>query len=1182
MKAKKIFMWIVFAVLVIIGIEWIQSFWWEHSYYEGMLRSRSNWGLIASALACWIIPLLYMRRKKVSLTSLVLSTGWALSLFMILHERIQWNLLTLFSAIPLVFNTIVLYWLAIVFIFAVFSLWEFISRKLKIFKTIRWQETFLTFWIGLVSFLVIVQILEWIWIFYSAVNRILLLLLVCLGWFERKHLVEYKDSLLSVIENAKNLKISSNVWWIFSILIVVSFWYYFFNFSHSYIPYSTAWDANHEYMYLPKVVSENHWILRWNVWPASSMLGLWHSYIAFFFSIWTPISSVFNIAKDTVAVNLNALSWVLVLLFGLWALSEALILFKKREDDEENSIPFMIWWTLILMWLTSWMWAFLLFVDNKTDMWVLALSLLAILSWFIYLNYFNKKGTHIEWAQSIKYLLVAAVLFSFAMIAKITAAIDAIIFVLIMIWFCLNTTTLIWVWIMVLWMMWIIQPLFTFAFVTRELWLLILAVWAVITIIWLIRGLINRTDAFSKRLKQIVIWWIALVVSLFIFKGPWVIVGQMTKWSFSFPTFVRSTVLAKNTPSINDRILLAQSTWDAESLEVQSNIDEKVFEEETKDLIYQQCLLEKYDEDDLASTKQKAPGNSLSEDVGRYVWFWRREFKKTKIWWAVLKLLFRNNNSCYWWDSDWKILCNNADLIEKHEIKKLEKLAEESLDKNGQAYKLIADLLEWNSSWDDLRDYYTAIETYYKEHSIKTTDSSVYIPYRYIVPLNVVFNRSLQNHSSYYTDIGIIWLAVFAIMLLWLVYAICTYDKKRKQLLILWFSTIIGWIIWWAIAGGIVWYGLWLIIWSSFVVAVFFEEWHIKKDESLRLWVWGVIALFALWILMQWVLNASRIASQSSSWPFGWYKSNVGERQEIWNDLQFKNSKVYNFNSEDVFGLQFGQYQPFLNAVKWRADKDGILIAWTYIQYFLDNWNNIIADGMLTHLWEQVSDFNSCRWYQRLKNENVKYIIIDPNIWTVGRSWEGNESLFHRFFARLSADEQKIQKHWAITMLIKMAQEWYLDLVYTNNIWAKYAFELSDAELISHFGFKSKEDLILLRAKMAVIKFFYTEQETLEKMFMLFQERILNWQWVSDIASMIGKDVDAQKLLPIIKKLIENGDTSWVKNLTQDEKYVVSQYAGIFRLMKTPAQKEQAQNVLTQLFQNSIFGSSQVIGLKLK
>ena len=40
-------------------------------------------------------------------------------------------------------------------------------------------------------------------------------------------------------------------------LLLLSFAYYLFNFSHSYIPYSTAWDANHEYMYTPKVIAEN-------------------------------------------------------------------------------------------------------------------------------------------------------------------------------------------------------------------------------------------------------------------------------------------------------------------------------------------------------------------------------------------------------------------------------------------------------------------------------------------------------------------------------------------------------------------------------------------------------------------------------------------------------------------------------------------------------------------------------------------------------------------------------------------------------------------------------------------------------------------------------------------------------------------------------------------------------------
>jgi hypothetical protein len=41
----------------------------------------------------------------------------------------------------------------------------------------------------------------------------------------------------------------------------------------------------------------------------------------------------------------------------------------------------------------------------------------------------------------------------------------------------------------------------------------------------------------------------------------------------------------------------------------------------TQDLDYQQCLKEANDPQELDSTKQQAPGSSLSEDVGRYVGF---------------------------------------------------------------------------------------------------------------------------------------------------------------------------------------------------------------------------------------------------------------------------------------------------------------------------------------------------------------------------------------------------------------------------------------------------------------------------------------------------------------------------------------------------------------------------------
>ncbi|MDR0283134.1 MAG: hypothetical protein LBI53_07815 [Candidatus Peribacteria bacterium] len=40
--------------------------------------------------------------------------------------------------------------------------------------------------------------------------------------------------------------------------------YYLYGFQNSFIPYSTAWDANHEYLYIPKIIAENAGILRGN------------------------------------------------------------------------------------------------------------------------------------------------------------------------------------------------------------------------------------------------------------------------------------------------------------------------------------------------------------------------------------------------------------------------------------------------------------------------------------------------------------------------------------------------------------------------------------------------------------------------------------------------------------------------------------------------------------------------------------------------------------------------------------------------------------------------------------------------------------------------------------------------------------------------------------------------------
>lgn len=291
------------------------------------------------------------------------------------------------------------------------------------------------------------------------------------------------------------------------------------------------------------------------------------------------------------------------------------------------------------------------------------------------------------------------------------------------------------------------------------------------------------------------------------------------------------------------QVSLAQ-TLSVGDLEAQSEIDRSVDLEATQDLSYAQCLNEHTDEVDLNSTKQQAPGSAINEDVGRYVGFAWREFRKTGVGGGLLKLLFWKNNACFGWDADGVLLCKYREAIRDKNLDELKELAirlskEQPLrnvleEETRPALHLLENLLKKAEAGKDLRDEWTALRTYYQEHSILTSETSVFIPYRYIVPLNIVFNWSLQNPSSYYTDIGLIWLCVFVVMIVGLIYAILSYDKKHKHLLLLSFATLIGWAIWWAIGGGIVWYGLGLILWSIFTFVALFQEREEQENQSLK------------------------------------------------------------------------------------------------------------------------------------------------------------------------------------------------------------------------------------------------------------------------------------------------------------------------------------------------------------
>jgi len=100
----------------------------------------------------------------------------------------------------------------------------------------------------------------WFGLFHPIVIRIIFLGLAWLIWLMRNELKQDKDIVGDLLSGFKLESLRTNRWqWIMLILMMFSIIYYFYWFQLSFIPYSTAWDANHEYLYVPKVIAENFW-----------------------------------------------------------------------------------------------------------------------------------------------------------------------------------------------------------------------------------------------------------------------------------------------------------------------------------------------------------------------------------------------------------------------------------------------------------------------------------------------------------------------------------------------------------------------------------------------------------------------------------------------------------------------------------------------------------------------------------------------------------------------------------------------------------------------------------------------------------------------------------------------------------------------------------------------------------
>ncbi len=549
---QKIFLLLGLVIVGFFEVSIYQEFMANHTYYQWMLASWTNWKLFLATITTVLLPLWYIFKKRTFSVKqffvyiLPMTIAIYTTLFVSIKDTIIW-----WSTgwIILMVNTLLIYFLGMYIILGLTAFGTRLSQKFIRFSQIRWQEMLLNFGIGLWVFLLIIYVLAMMTAFRPWLVWILFLWLGYMIWFMRSSLTNYQTIITDMIQKRRSYDTKSILSWVGIVLLALSLMYYMYGFQMSIIPYSTAWDANHEYMYIPKVLAENHGVLRGNVWPAAMVSGLWHMFIAFFFALIQPIKSWFWIAPDTIAVAMNFLSGVFVLLFGIWLIREVIAYFSKKDENSiSTTLGVYTWWAMLLFWLTSGMGAFLVFVDNKTDLGVMALTILALLSGFIFLHHIkdaHERGEHVH-HDSLIYVIISGIMFARALMAKPTAFIDVALFGLLLIGLWINIGIALGAWIAIVGLTGILKIGNAPDMLSPLAWKYLVIIWLTLVVLSILFMIITLfSSAHIKRfLTYIVTWWISIIVVLVIFKGSNILIYQITQWTFSPGSFLKSTLLA--------------------------------------------------------------------------------------------------------------------------------------------------------------------------------------------------------------------------------------------------------------------------------------------------------------------------------------------------------------------------------------------------------------------------------------------------------------------------------------------------------------------------------------------------------------------------------------------------------------------------------------------------------------
>ena len=1199
--------YLLWWILLLLSLFWIDAYLANHTYYFNMLSTLSNWWIVIFGLLAALIPVLYVyfsskpTLKKVAFHFLL----WFAIFFFILGLNKWWFvsggfLIGLFNFAILFFYWSLIFW-------GFLAVWNLVLKKIEFKKAVYEFAVKLWTWLSITG--ILLYWLVWIGYFTPVVAYLVLLLLILILFLQRKSLLELLKNVVSEIKeffSELNQSKYRYLVWIFVWIFTVSIWYVFVGLNYTFIPYPTAWDANHAYMFIPRML----WLYNGYPWWTDFRpdMYFWYPFLAWMYQLgrWT------RFAPDTWMITFNFFSGIFSLFFGFMLVATVVRFLQNKKffsSDLKKYWLLITGYVLVLARLTSWNGAFLVFVDNKTD---LAVFMFVILWLFLALYSLERKSEGENWKNILVFIALSGFFFWIANLIKPTATFDFFETTLVLTILEIGFLTVLGIIVFVVGLLAYLKFRNFNKVVNPKLGLPLMWIGFVTSVIEVIYKFLK--DKFK-------------VIYLLVFVGSFIWTLIFTKGYFGIIQSFHDKI--DTNPK---KIITAFIMSDKLPTKPQQELTGDLFKDLKKDI-----------------------WNAYNEDNGRYVGYGNRDFGNP--WWSfivpsnfkkkycVVLSKQQSTQGCSqiitWWSKQAENAINNLTIeifnnkneqayrnwilatVEKAEKDwKLVDLAKQLwVDTNLPAWQLKKEVLQkltentqkqllllikqkLQSGDLNLSDYPNIFQTEENKKLFNQLKQSPYyytsvsIPYSVLVPFNEVFNWSLQNLTSYYTDIGVIWLVLFIVVLFALIYGIYLWilwivrksdvAEKWKLIFAFAFSTLVWWTIWYFVASGIIWYNIWGIIWLIITSVIFLSKWN---DKYLLLWVILFVSFVDIF------LNLIRIASQWWWQVQTWYRSSVWKVYDYeivdgWIKPVQKVKMPYTFN--DVFKLQFGMYQKPIEAFNARNSSEMWIIWWTYMRYFISNQNKIKNDQFLMWLWRMWSDNNPENTYKRFKAYNLKDIVIDPNIASVVM-WKWNISLWYRYFGKTNEQGQIVEK-WVLPMFVDLASKGYLEYWFTNNLGIKYALIYSDKELSKILWIKDLKKIRQIRYELTSIKFLPRDigfehpntnlgmemyNEAINAFYKILVYRLqqagkwnplpfasdlmdVNGYYIKDLAWLLSKGINPQSF----------------DKLTFDEKSLLIQLMGILnQVSQNPAS---VQKVLKPIIQNTLWGRAQLLFVKIK